>query len=247
MRSNILISLFLAATLSGTACRNQISKAEKAEILSMNSSGAGQLIELEYRTGPEHSHPLYAIWIEDLNGNYLQTLYVSESIGKGIFKYGNNRSGKWMPGPVRRPAALPYWAHKRNVKESDGLFIPMEQTAMPDAYTAATPIGDFNLFARTDSQLEIPFKILLEINQSFDWNNYWYNNRFGADTAYQSSAQPALVYSTELIDPKAIKDSYSMSVIGHSHYNGSSGVLESDVSTLSTALDITKSINIRIR
>lgn len=248
MKTAILaIGILFIAAFSNGACRNKISKANQAEIISMNSNGKGQLIEIEYRKGIKHSHPLFAIWLETQEGKYIQTLYVSESIGKGIFKYGNSKSGKWMPGPLRRPAALPYWSHKRNVIESDGLLIPTENTAIPDAYTAATPSADFNMFARIDSPISTPFKILLEINQSFDWNNYWHNERFGNDTAYKSSAQPALVYSTEIIDPQNLKELYPMTILGHSHYNGSNGEINSDLSTISTALEITSSITIRIR
>ncbi|MBW6461035.1 MAG: DUF2271 domain-containing protein [Bacteroidales bacterium] len=41
------------------------------------------------------------IWLEDMDGKYIETLYVAESIGKGIFRHGEKAKGQWMPGPIR--------------------------------------------------------------------------------------------------------------------------------------------------
>jgi hypothetical protein len=186
-----------------------------------------------------------AIWIEDEEGNFLQTLFVAESIGKGMFGHGDKSTGKWLPGPIRRPAALPVWAHRRGVQEEDGLYVPTQDTPVPDAYTGATPPAHFNLFARTDKPLPETFTVYFEINQTWDWNEYWTNNKYPDDQEYKTSCQPALVYSVSLSsEDKGIEK--PMELIGHSSYNGSDGELTMDLSTITTAKDISRGIQVRL-
>ncbi len=144
----------------------------RTDTISTNSNGNGNLLELQFQRGPEHNHPLMAFWITDTSGNYIQTLYVAESIAKGVYGHGDKSTGKWLPGPIRRPATLPVWAFNRGVKESDGLYIPMQATAIPDAYTGATPPAHFVIRAKTNERLPDEFLVWFEINQSWDWNNY---------------------------------------------------------------------------
>ncbi len=214
------------------------------EVITTNIDGRGLKLEIAFEKGKAHNHPLMAIWIEDMEGAYIQTLYVAKSIAKGYYRHGDKSTGRWKPGPLRRPATLPYWAHKRGVKEADGLFIPTKDTPMPDAITGPTPKGDFVLNTRTDDVLK-QFKVLFEINQSWDWNAYWHNNKFPDDEDYKTSSQPALIYQT-IIDIEKPKEVYDLEVIGHSHYAGRSGALFTDLSTITTALDITQSITVRL-
>jgi hypothetical protein len=196
--------------------------------------------------GPEHNHPLMAVWIEDTAGNYIQTLYVAESIAKGVFGYGDKSTGKWLPGPIRRPAALPVWSHSRGVMENDGLYIPTRETPIPDAYTGPTPPAHFVLLARTDKELPEKFYVLFEINQTWDWNKYWTNNKYPDDEEYKTSCQPALVYRGLI--SKAVKDTpVRLELIGHSHYSGENGEVYPDLSTITTARDITELISVRMK
>ncbi len=211
-----------------------------------NIRGSGLEIEIEFRKGNSHNFPLMAIWIEDTLGNYLQTLYVAASIAKGVFRHGDASSGRWMPGEIRRPAALPYWGHQRGVQADDGLYLPAFDNPVPDAYTGATPTGSFILNTRTDNMLKKPFYVFFEINQSWDWNSFWTNNKFPGDMAYRSSAQPALVYNT-LIDPDFFQEEYIMDPVGRSHHSGSTGELFDDLHTLTTALNIAETIKVRIK
>ena len=215
------------------------------EVYSYNMNASGIPISINFEKGNSHNHPLMAIWIEDSDGKYVQTIYVAQSIGKGIFNFGDKSSGKWMPGPVRRPAALPYWSHKRNIKEDDSLYIPKKTTPIPDAYTGPTPKNNFIINAKTDSKIN-SFKILFEINQSWDWNEYWTNSKFPNDLNYKTSSQPAIVYSTELINVNNITNPYVLKPIGHSHYSGKDGSLTTDLSTISTALNIARNIEVKI-
>jgi len=204
-------------------------------------------LEIRFMRGEAFNHPSFAIWVEDLAGNYIETLYVTHYVATGIFGRGEIEPGKWKnePGEVRRPASLPYWAHKRNIKAPDGLYIPSPETAVPDALTGATPTQNFIL--RTGTRIkEGKFKLLLEINQPWDSNEYWNNAKFPDDQDYFTSLQPALVYETT-IDLNVRKKEYFLNPVGHSHPSGSNGDLDTNLSTITTARNIVKSISVQIQ
>ncbi|MEA2105428.1 MAG: hypothetical protein U9P82_01700 [Bacteroidota bacterium] len=226
----------------------QQAKKEKSDkyIFAINQQGEGPEIEIHFNKGPAFYYPLMAIWIEDMDGNYLQTLYVAESIAKGVFNYGEIRDNRWVNGAKRRPAALPYWGHKRGIQASDGFYLPTPENPVVDAYTGATPTTDFILKTKADSLLPGQFRVLFEINQSWDWNTYWTNNKYPEDLYYKTSAQPAVVYATE-IDLNTEKEIYEMKPVGHSHYSGKDGNLYPDLSTLTTALQIVDKIVVKLK
>lgn len=58
---------------------------------------------------------------------------------------------------------------------------------------------------------------------------------------YKTSSQPALVYMTT-IDINNIKNEYIFEVIGHSHWSGANGQLYTDLSTITTALNIVEKV-----
>jgi hypothetical protein len=211
-----------------------------------NPDGKGPQISFEFIKGKSFNSPLFAIWVEDEKGNFLQTLYVSESIGKGIFQHGQTSEGKWMPGEIRRPAALPYWGHRRGIRAADGLYLPDPKNPIPDAYTGPTPPGDFKLVSNMDIANPGKFTIYFEINQTWDWNEYWTNNKYPDDEEYKTSCQPAIVYRAD-IDMGNLSPLYEMKIIGHSHYSGKTGELFSDLSTLTTALHIAQNIKITVK
>ena len=236
---------FIVLPVLFISCRSTKVDYIPQEELLYNPQGKGHAIEITFTRGKAHNHPLMAIWIEDEEGKFIQTLYVAESIGKGVFKRGEVSSGKWMPGEIRRPAALPSWSHRRGIKAKDGLFVPDTENPVPDAYTGPTPSGNFTLNVRADESNLRRFILYFEINQSWDWNEYWTNNKFPGDEDYKTSCQPALVYSTK-IDMDNLQSGYVLNVSGHSHYSGKTGELFTDISTITTALDITKEIKVRI-
>lgn len=210
-----------------------------------NVNGKGLSMEIEFIRGKSSYFPLMAIWLEDTLGNYIQTLYVAQSIATGVFGHGDASTGKWMPGEIRRPAALPYWGHQRGFQSDDGLFLPSPENPVPDAYTGATPTGSFVLNTKTDNPLDAPFMVFFEVNQSWDCNGYWTNNKFPGDMEYRSSAQPALVYRT-LVNPYDGQQEYIMEPVGRSHHSGATGELYNDLNTLTTALNIAERITVRL-
>lgn len=242
--------IFLAILLISGNLLAQKKKSSSKEynpvILQTNIDGQGIEFEIEFHQGPELYYPLLAIWIEDMSGNYIQTFYVAQSIAKGVFVYGQVKDNRWQKESKRRPAALPYWGHKYGFKADDGLYLPTPEKPVVDAYSGATPTTDFILKSKSDNELPKQFRVLLEINQSWDWNEYWTNSKFPDDKEYKTSAQPALVYAVD-IDLSTNQKDFLMKPIGHSHYSGKTGELFTDLSTLTTALEIVDKIIVKIK
>lgn len=246
--SRNLFWIFLIVMVSCTAGLKKIEVIikEPEKKVTTNMKGQGPEISLELFKGEAFYYPLIAVWLENENGKYIQTLYIAQSVATGIFKYGKQANNKWVTAPKRAPQTLPYWAHKRGVKASDGLYMPDPQNPVPDAYSGATPTTGFTLRSKADNALPDKFRVLMELNQNWDWNEYWTNDKYPDDEFYKMSCQPALVYET-FIDTKSLKQSYEMKPVGHSHYSGQTGELFPDLSTLTSALHIADSVIVRIK
>lgn len=219
---------------------------EPPEVYSYNSDSVGTRLSIEFTKGKEFNHPLIAFWVEDEKGNFVQTLYVSKSIGKGVFEHGKAGAGVWTPGPIMRPAALPYWSHRRGIINQAGFYLPDEQNPIEDAYTGATPQGNFVLNTRIENPELKRFSVFMEINQTWDWNEFWTNNKYPDDAEYKTSCQPALVYKADIDTDSSVK-TYELKVLGHSHYSGKTGEIFTDLSSMTTALNIAKSIKLELR
>jgi hypothetical protein len=179
---------------------------------------------LTYTTTPQ-----IVIWQESMQGEYLRTLYLT---GKS-----SNSSFQAKPGEskiIRRPEALPYWGHKRGVKAEDGLFLPDLDSSEFDGVSSATPKSDHLLVI--PNQDSGRYRIMMEVNRSYDFNDYYSADRFPDDDIYSgsgSSGQPSLVY-------QAVVDSNSTTqtlfeLIGHGHHSGKNGKLFKDLSKVTSA------------
>jgi len=242
MKTKIFIAFLIVSAIA------MAGKKVKPEVFSTENYGSknnGTSLQLKFEKGTEHNHPLFAVWLADENGEYIQTLYVSESIGKGVFKRINKSKGRWLPGEIQRPAALPYWVHQRNEKNENGGLLPTPKNPVPDAYTGATPQASYVLNVKTEQPLIGRYKIMLELNQTWDWNEFWFNALFPDEKEYRTSSQPALIYAADINSDKKGVD-IQLNPIGHAHYAGKDGSLTSDLSTLTTALNIAKSISVKI-
>jgi hypothetical protein len=242
----VLTALFILILPACKAPDKTTVVSQFAQELSTNTAANGPEMIIDFKKGKAFNYPLMAIWVEDTAGRFIQNLYVSESIAKGIFDHGVASKGKWLPGKIRRPAALPYWGHKYGVKAEYGLFLPTPENPIPDAFTGATPLQNFRIHTRLNDNTQRKFNVLFEINQTWDWNEYWTNSKFPDDEEYKTSCQPALVYSAA-IDLDSDRKEFPMKVIGHSHYSGKDGNLYTDLSTLTTALQIAESIVVSIK
>jgi len=245
MKYIAIILLVMLAACSATPSATQLAQRQKVTDVVTNTSGTGPSIELKFYGGPSLYYPLMAVWLEDEQGGYIQTMFVPKAIATGVFKYGSNATGKWVEAAKRAPQTLPYWSHKRGVVASDGLYMPEPENPVADAYSGATPTTSFTLATRADKPLPEKFRVMFEINQNWDWNEYWTNNKYPGDKNYLYSAQPAVVYES-MVDQKDMQDKYIMRPIGHSHPSGQTGELFTDISTLTTALQIADSIVVKV-
>lgn len=241
---SVLTVLFITGLISYQCSPGKKTTGDESfQTIHTNADGKGIAINLRFIKGPSHNYPLMAIWLEDTAGHYIETLYVAESIGKGVFQHGDKSAGFWQPGQIRRPAALPYWGHQRGIQAPDGYYLPTPENPVADAVTGPTPSGSFVMESRATGSLPTVFMVMMEINQSWDWNEYWTNNKFPDDIQYKTSSQPAVVYAAR-IDLNSGQSVFEMKAIGHSHYSGRDGNLYSDLATLTTALDIVGSAEV---
>lgn len=240
----IIISFFVLAT----ACNNNKLASPVFENIETNSAANGIEFDITFLKGKQHNHPTFAFWIEDIDGKYIETLFVTKYLGTGIFGHGALGEGKWdnKPGEAKRPASLPYWLHKRGIMADGKTYLPTSEKPVSDAITGATPQTDFMLKTKSTKQLPNKFRLLMEINQPWDWNSYWNNGLYPNDADYKTSCQPALIYAVT-IDQSKTNSTYYLNPIGHSHYSGKDGEIYTDLSTLTTAKDIVYKLSVKLK
>lgn len=240
-KTTILIGTAIIFSCSANKSATDQSNVAKYQI---NNSLSGSSLTIKIENGKSHNHPTFAIWLEDMDENYIQTIFVTKSIATGIFGHGPLETEKWdtKPGWQKRPAALPYWIHKRN-PEKNGPLLPDPDHKVPDAYTGATPLGNAMVEANLDNLLKGKVRILLEVNQPWDWNDFWTNKLYD-DPEYRTSCQPSLIYAV-IIDPNQPEKEYYLNPIGHGHYSGENGDLFTDLTTITTAKDIFRKISVQ--
>jgi hypothetical protein len=181
------------------------------------------------------SVPQMAFWIETPDGRFVDTLYVTRKLSTAGFLATNPFSDE----VIRRPEALPVWSHRRGVTYDDGLAIPLPGDADLDGVTAPTPLGHYDLASRAPAGLR-RFRVLLEVNRSYDFNDHWHPGRFPDDPVYSgsgSSGQPSVVHAAD-IDLDAGRRRALLAPVGRGHHSGTDGTLVPDLEGLDTALDL---------
>lgn len=176
------------------------------------------------------SVPQMAVWMETMNGEYIDTLFVTG-------KVSNSGFGETEEGITRRPEALPHWSHSRGIQEDDGYFSPVLKNADLDGVSGATPQSD-SLISITAPRMG-QYRLLLEVNRSYDFNEFYSKDRFPEDPIYSgdgSSGQPSLIYSVTIHSDKPGK--YLLDLIGHGHHSGVDGKLYTDLKNITTAKNI---------
>ena len=204
------------------------------------------------------NQPQMAFWLEDVDGNYLSTLYIT------------NRTAlqDWRSSPgekknkIRRPSSLPVWTHQH---QAGGLMVEAtcsschnlhnakEKNIDPNselaAITGATPKTGFTREWQIPADVR-PGKYIIkaEINHSKDFNNSFKEDAKDNDKNYSGgkwgSGQPSVVWQGELQIGNAPSQN-SLKKIGHGHPAGKDGKIYSDSGTLDTALDIVESIVVK--
>jgi hypothetical protein len=178
--------------------------------------------------------PQIVVWIEDVDGKYVDTLFVTKLITV------------WGTQKKRRKEALPYWAHKRGLIGKKGLYLSEKERLIIDAVTSATPRDSFE-FASSIVDNLTKFVVLAELNVSLDYNADFPNKAKIGDKNYTgTSGQPAVIYKT-MVDLNAAKDVYTMELVGHSSLDGEDHGLYSDLAKLTTGQEIVEKISIEVK
>lgn len=215
------------------------------DTIRIDGTSSGLAFQIDFVKGPAHNHPTFAIWVEDMDQNYIRTLFVTKSIATGIYGHGPIQAEVWnnKPGPQKRPATLPYWLHKR----SDALNLPLlPDSTHPvlDGYTGATPQGNFVINTGAAESMPRKIRVMMEINQPWDWNEYW-TNALHNDPDYRTSCQPSLIFCVS-VDLDKPGNEYFLNPIGHGQYAGKDGLLYTDLRTMTTALKIIDHVSIKL-
>lgn len=223
------------------SCNNELLKYEQDDIRISVKRGAEWLHDFPLFMGMNKKNaPQMALWIEDPDGNYITTIYVSHKIATE--SWAGNKGN-------RHKEALPVWCHARGTIYSDGLYLPDKKNPLTDGISGATPKNSFDVKIRPVETLN-QFVIKAEFNHSTDWNEFYPKNAKEGDTGYsggkEGSGQPAVVYAA-IIDLNSGKKQYTATIIGHSNPDGTTGEISPDISSLTTALEIVKEITIKIQ
>lgn len=242
MKFYIYFISLLAISSLFTQCKTTKIETESKMTIIIDSEDKGPEMTINFINGLGYNYPTYVLWVEDMDGRFIKTLFITESYASGIFGYEMQGDSLWKkkPGPSNQPAALPYWSHKKG--KINGALVPSPENPFVDAYTGATPEQNFEI--KTNSPLpENKYRLFLEVNQSWDWNTFWTNNKYPESKAYQHSAQPSVIYAVEI---NSDSEHYYMNPIGHGDAKGDSGKLFTDLSNLTTAKEIFESIQIKL-
>ncbi|MDR2920308.1 MAG: DUF2271 domain-containing protein [Tannerella sp.] len=249
MKSKKLLTILgVGAVAAGgfTSCNDDLVEYGSGDIKIFVEEGDAWLHDYPLFLGIEkQNRPQIAMWIEDLDGKYIRTLYVTHKAGTKSWQ-GN----KGNP----RKEALPCWNYARlpialDQEIPDGYTGATTPAEIFDAVTGATPCGNFDVKMRSISDFK-QFVVKIEINHSTDWNDYYPEDAEEGDANYSGgddgSGQPAVVYAATIDLDSDVKQ-YAATLTGHSSPDGSNGNVYSDLSTLTTATQIIKQITIKIQ
>ena len=108
MKNVIIVSLaILSASCSVNRSGLDTNDDEDIHVFSLNGTGSGPWINLNFQKGDAFYYPLMAVWIEDMEGNFIQTIFVPKSVATSVFRFGKVADNKWEPGIRRYPQTLP--------------------------------------------------------------------------------------------------------------------------------------------
>jgi len=174
------------------------------------------------------------VWIEDGDGNYIGTVFITNFMGR-------NRTDSlnidYIAG--NRWSAFPIWAHKRNVIDTtygiDNLYPPSEsQVSYPadmDAVSGATPTTGIQTKTLELVDLEYgEYRCWIEVNHSFD------NNTFHDYSYYRG--QPSLVWNLTINVGDSPDSSMVLDYAGYGSPDGSNGDINDPDSTITTAVSL---------
>ena len=187
----------------------------------------------------EKREPQVAVWLEDEDGNYIRTLYVTERAGHK----------SWIFGPKEgRPESLPVWygASKDGSASDKESASPATASASStpsaplsrelDAVTGATPKSALTLSAQIEDRACI---IKAEFNNSFDYNDFYTKKSSGVN------GQPSVVYTAKIPADLAAGQEITLEFEGSGSLSGENGEINKRAENLTTAKKIVKSVTVR--
>lgn len=183
-----------------------------------------------------HNPPQFAFWLEDEEGHYLETLYVTEKTA----------TEGWMANSGnRRVESLPVWTHRRNIEDESGFLMPSKENPVADTFTGATPRDAFYFsFDLPEGYEKVFFK--LEINHSTDFNETWSKNAEPGTEQWsggeEGSGQPSLIYSAAV--NLSSTETIQADLTGHGSSDGSDGKIYPETEGFTTALSILEKVTI---
>ena len=156
----------------------------------------------EFKPGPFviHVYPQMVFWVENQNGELVETLYVSGADGKGF----RNATKKQLGEEFYR-LCFPIWSKKMNLVAHQ---LPTKEIPYSDAVTSATPQSSFDLDIHMGA-FSTPFVLYAEINKSMDYNQIY--TKENTDWI----GQPSVVYAAQ-IDSLYNNQTTSLKPIGFS-------------------------------
>ena len=230
----------------GVSCRKELMEYGQGDLKIYVEQGENWIHDFPLFLGIKLKNPpQIAIWLEDMQGHYLSTVYVSHKIA----------TQSWQAnGGNPRKEALPHWQHARALKNIDGFTGATPKGGLhiqpvTDGVTGATPRGSFDVKLRPADMLK-QFTVKIELNHSTDFNDSYPESAKEGDPDYsggkEGSGQPAVVYAAG-IDLLSGENVFEAVLAGHSSPDGASGKIETDLSQLTTALHIVKKITVTIQ
>ncbi len=256
----------LGQTLKATDKKEQDAELKYVERTVKNDDATGQMITLELKKGPYFMWPQYAFWLETLEGDFVQPLYVTNAIATNNFTnkvtvrdgaqvfdshlfIGENALGDSVlesglepesKDTRMRPESLPVFLHQLGVTATNGYYVPTDSQLEIDGYSGATMMENFIYSIQLPAKLTGKYRVRFEVNHSFDYNTYYSSDRFPDDAIYSGdgfSAQPSVVYQA-IIDFDKPNELNQMTLVGRGHHSGRNGELYKDLNNLTTALQL---------
>lgn len=241
MKKNRIITLAAVLFFTVSGC-NTTQKSSGFVSIKDTLSNHSTKVKIEAKKGKAFNHPTFVIWQESMTGEFIKTLFLTKAYSTGTFGHAMVGDTMWLnkSGESIQPAALPYWTHKKGLIKGKSL-VPTPDNPYVDGFTGATPKSDFDFSTSVESKNR--FRILVEVNQTWDWNKFWTNNKFPESNAYKHSAQPSLVYAVTV---NSSDKEYFMNPVGHGDPKGESGKLFTDLRGHTSAKEIFEYIKITI-
>ena len=196
----------------------------------------------------EKREPQVAVWLEDEDGNYIRTLYVTER--------ASHKS--WIFSPKEgRPESLPVWygaskdgsASNKESASPATASAPSGSKASPanpsaplsrdlDAVTGATPKSALTLTAQIEDRACI---IKAEFNNSFDYNDFYTKKNSGVN------GQPSVVYTAKIPADLAAGQEITLEFEGTGSLSGENGEINKRAENLTTAKKIVKAVTVNCK